>query len=86
MYYLHYFSFTINDLANEGFYMVKFSIHLCLEISNPDNCVIDLPIMDNVKLPKQTCNWNKGFNIDSKYKFLNVFTIFEFYGYYKQSF
>ncbi|XP_052081256.1 uncharacterized protein LOC127719281 [Mytilus californianus] len=57
-------NFTLNDLANENVFMVKFSIHLCLETSNPNNCVVDLPIMDNVKLPKGTCDWKKGFNND----------------------
>ncbi|VDI01394.1 Hypothetical predicted protein [Mytilus galloprovincialis] len=57
-------NFTLNDLTNENVFMVKFSIHLCLETSDPDNCVVDLPIMDNVKLPKGTCDWKKGFNIN----------------------
>ncbi|CAC5374575.1 unnamed protein product [Mytilus coruscus] len=50
--------------TNENVFMVKFSIHLCLETNNPNNCVVDLPIMDNVKLPKGTCDWKKGFNND----------------------
>ena len=42
--------------------MIDLSLKICLEQSNPDNCVIDLPILQNAKLLKPICNWNMGFH------------------------
>ena len=49
-------------------FMIDFSFKICLEQDDPDNCNIDIPILQNAKLPKPFCNWNMGFLQTGKFE------------------
>ena len=42
-------------------YMIYLNLKICLEQNDPDNCIIDIPILQNAKLLKPFCNWDMGF-------------------------
>ncbi|CAG2196992.1 unnamed protein product [Mytilus edulis] len=46
---------------SEKMFMVDLSFHICMEEKDPNNCIVNLPILTNAKLAKPICNWNIGF-------------------------
>lgn len=54
------FSYTINDLSSEKMFVVNVDISVCFE---EKDCLIDVPLLNDVYLPKPLCNWNSGYNI-----------------------
>lgn len=52
-------SYTIWDNAGEGVYVVTVDLAVCLE--DGGDCLIDVNILNQVKLSKQICQWGTGF-------------------------
>ncbi|KAL5013968.1 hypothetical protein ScPMuIL_008238, partial [Solemya velum] len=52
--------FTIEDLSDDGEFLVSLTIAVCFGGKNSD-CVINEPILTNIKLLKLVCNWNTTF-------------------------
>ncbi|VDI38368.1 Hypothetical predicted protein [Mytilus galloprovincialis] len=53
--------YKVFDLKSEKMFMVDLSFHICMEEKDPDNCIVNLPILTNAKLTKPLCNWSMGF-------------------------
>jgi hypothetical protein len=56
--------YKIEELENEGVYLVSTNVSICLESNGP--CELDLKILENVKLPKSLCDFSQGFAIPGK--------------------
>ena len=46
--------------------MLDLSFYVCMEESRPSYCVVDIPILKNLKMPKPLCNWDGGFTVSSE--------------------
>ncbi|XP_052090897.1 uncharacterized protein LOC127727822 [Mytilus californianus] len=54
-------NYKIEELYNEGMFIVSMTASVCLESNGP--CELEIQVLDNVKLPKPLCNFNQGFAI-----------------------
>jgi hypothetical protein len=46
--------------------MLDLSFYVCMEESRPSDCIVDIPILKNLKMPKPLCNWDGGFTVSSE--------------------
>ncbi|KAK3102203.1 hypothetical protein FSP39_009587 [Pinctada imbricata] len=51
--------YNVYDLYSEGAFLVNMNLSVCLEAQG--NCLIVLPVFENVKLPKQPCTSSQKF-------------------------
>jgi hypothetical protein len=58
-------SFRIDDLASQKMFMIDMKFSLCLEASNPNQCVFKSNIFTNLRLYKPACTSNMGFRLQS---------------------
>jgi hypothetical protein len=56
--------YTIDDLKGEKQFLVNMDISVCFEAHGP--CVLKIPILTEVRLPKPLCNLESGFSFPSK--------------------
>lgn len=63
---LFFYRYRIDDLASEKMFMLDLSLYVCMEESRPSDCVVDIPILKNLKMPKPLCNWDGGFTVPSE--------------------
>ena len=56
--------YKIEELENEGVYLVSTNVSICLDSNGP--CELDLKILENAKLPKSVCDFSQGFAIPGK--------------------
>lgn len=71
--YFLFTRYTIDDLKGEKQFLVNMDISVCFEAHGP--CVLKIPILTEVRLPKPLCNLESGFSFPSKYKsgtFINL--------------
>ncbi|VDI36613.1 Hypothetical predicted protein, partial [Mytilus galloprovincialis] len=54
--------YSIEDLYTERYYLVNIRIRFCYE-STESQCEEKYTILQNMKLPKQQCDWSSGFSI-----------------------
>ncbi|VDI03913.1 Hypothetical predicted protein, partial [Mytilus galloprovincialis] len=55
--------YKIFDLVDEKVYIIDLTFQLCLEYSDPSNCIVNIVILNKQKFYKPLCGWDKGFNI-----------------------
>jgi hypothetical protein len=47
-----FYRYRIDDLASEKMFMLDLSFYVCMEESRPSDCIVDIPILKNLKMPK----------------------------------
>ncbi|VDH92137.1 Hypothetical predicted protein [Mytilus galloprovincialis] len=55
--------YKVFDLAEDRMFMVDLKFQLCLEYSHPNDCILNIIILNKQKIPKPLCNWDEGFHI-----------------------
>ncbi|VDI06314.1 Hypothetical predicted protein [Mytilus galloprovincialis] len=55
--------YRIDDLASEKMFMLDLEFAICLEEGKPNDCVVNIPLLKNLKIPKPLCNWNMGYSV-----------------------
>ncbi|VDI33335.1 Hypothetical predicted protein, partial [Mytilus galloprovincialis] len=55
--------YKIFDLVDEKVYIMDLSFQLCLEYLDPNNCIVNIVILNKQKFHKPLCGWDKGFHI-----------------------
>ena len=63
-----YFRFTIEDLHSEQKFLVHLNLQICFEAHK--DCMVDVPIFTNSKLPKKLCDWTTDFLDESMNYFM----------------
>lgn len=53
--------FTITDDTANSNFLIDANAKVCLEANSP--CIMDLPLAQNLVVPKPLCNLDKGFQI-----------------------
>ena len=61
-----FYRYRIDDLVSEKMFMLDLSFYVCMEESRPSDCIVDIPILKNLKMPKPLCNWDGGFTVSSE--------------------
>lgn len=59
-------SFSIQNLVMKRKYLLNMNLSLCLESSDPTDCVYSVAIFRNTLLPKKPCSMNLDFINPSK--------------------
>ena len=57
--------YAIDKLDDEKVFVIDLSVKVCTE---PDNCIFDLPIVDDHKIPIPLCNSNFSLALPGKLK------------------
>lgn len=65
-YFKYYNRYRIDDLASEKMFMLDLEFAICLEERKPTDCVVNIPLLKNLKIPKPLCNWNMGYSVPSE--------------------
>lgn len=60
-------SFNLQNLKIQRKYLLNLNLSLCLEASNPNDCIFSVPIFENAILPKNPCNIDLNYINPSKY-------------------
>lgn len=60
-------SFNLQNLKIQRKYLLNLNLSLCLEASNPNDCIFSVPIFENAILPKNPCNIDLNYINPSQY-------------------
>lgn len=54
-----HYSYQLFDLTGENKILMDMNVSICLETNS--TCNMSVKVLDGTKLPKQPCNWTRGF-------------------------
>lgn len=63
-----FYSFVIDDLTVDDVYVISMNVSECLESGGA--CEVFANVFQDVRLPKEKCDWNSQYVIPGKYTIL----------------